>query len=84
MQTPRMLQEATIPMFPATWTCGPPYDFIGRFQTGDWVKRGQPYVSERGWANILMVVLRSVSPNLTLEQAAEMDSIVETADKLEK
>lgn len=84
MQTPRMLQEATIPMFPTTWKCGPPYDFIGRFQTGDWIKRGKPYVSEKGWSNILMIALRGVSPNLSLEEAEKMDSIIKTADDLEK
>ena len=84
MQTPRMLQEATIPMFPTTWKCGPPYDFIGRFQTEDWIKRRKPYVSEKGWSNILMVALRGVSPNLSPEEVEKMDSIIKTADDLEK
>ena len=71
-----------IPVFPTTWNCGWPHEFIGRFQVEDWMKRGMPYMTEEGWSNFLLMVVDTLATDLTAEQTLEREAVIETARKI--
>ena len=78
-QSPRMLKMQNIPVFPTTWNCGWPHEFVGRFQVEDWMKRGMPYMTEEGWSTFLLMVVATLSTDLTAEQTLEREAVIETA-----
>ena len=65
---------STIPAFPTTWRCGFPHDFVAKFQVDEWVKRGLPYMNEKGWADYLMMIADLVTPEEQQAKAALVEA----------